>query len=145
MSSASASPCSALAVAGHAAAATVERSAGAALDRPSDRPDEPRVHGDALACGSLLHRALQALGDAQRDARGELLAGAAVVSPLLLDVHELGVLAREANLDVAGRELGRDLERGLREHVEHPEAERRAEHLAEAPGDAGGPLVTQLG
>ena len=47
----------------------------------------------------------------------------------VVDEDELRLLAGEANLDVAGGELGRDLERRLRQQVEDPQPEAGAEDV----------------
>ena len=53
---------------------------------------------------------------------------------LLLDVDEGGLLPGEADLDVAGGELSRDLEGRLAEQVQKPEAGGGPEALAQPPG-----------
>jgi hypothetical protein len=62
-----------------------------------------------------------------------------------VDEDELGLLTRQANLDVAGRKLRVQLQRGLGEEVEELQPEVRAERVPEPPGDLGGPLVAELG
>ncbi len=50
---------------------------------------------------------------------------------LVLDVDERGLLAGEADLDVARGELRADLERRLGQELEQAEPERRGERLAQ--------------
>jgi len=105
----------ALGVAGQTFAAGV---GWARLRRARDRTHEPRIGRDSLARGGLLDRRLQGLGQAQADPRRELLAGAGGLAPGRVDEHELGLLAGEAHLDVAGGQLRRKLQCGLRKEVE---------------------------
>ena len=97
-----------------------------------------------LGVGCLLDRRLQGLGQAQADPRRQLLADRAGALARRVDEDELGLLAREANLDVAGRELRVQLERGLGEEVEELQPQVRAERVAEPPCDLGGALVPEL-
>src|SRR5438552_9091565 len=98
MSSAFAAPL-ALGVALKALAGDVD---GAGLGGPCDRAHEPGIRGDPLALGRLLDGRLQRFGEAQADPRRELLAGDAGGLAGGVDEDELGLLAGEADLDVAG-------------------------------------------
>src|SRR6185312_1811542 len=121
---------SALAEAGQAAADTWRRRG----DGAAQRAEEPGVHGLALARGGGLDRRLQRLGQAERDPCAQPLVrllGRRRLGRLVLDVDEERLLAREAHLDVAGRDLLADLQRRLLQHVEEPEAERGVQRLAE--------------
>src|SRR6478736_9248525 len=130
----------ALGVARKALAADMD---GARLGRAGDRADEPRVRRDPLGVRCLLDRRLQGLGQAQADPRRQLLADRAGALARRVDEDELGLLAREANLDVAGRELRVQLERGLGEQVEELQPQVRAEGVAEPPCDLCGALVPE--
>ena len=55
-------------------------------------------------------------------------AGSALLA--LLDVHERRLLSGQPDLDVAGRELIRDLERRLGEEIEQAQPRRRLKRLA---------------
>jgi len=56
-----------------------------------------------------------------------------------------GIGAGEPHLDVAGRQLGGDLDGDLREEVEQLQPQIRRERLAEAARDLGGALVAEVG
>ena len=53
---------------------------------------------------------------------------------LLADVYERRVLARQSHLDVPGRQLRVDLERGLAERVQEAKSGRSADRLQHAFG-----------
>src|SRR5262249_11374986 len=116
----------------------------AGLGLPRDRADEPGVRRDALARGGLLDRRLERLGQPQAEAGRELLARDSGVLGGLVDEHELGLLAGQADLDVAGGELRGELERRLAEQVEQLQAQIRGERVAEPLGDPRGALVAEL-
>src|SRR5215203_4212748 len=132
----------ALGVAGQALAGHV--GLAARLGGARDRADEPRVRRDGLAGGGLLDRGLQRLREAQADPGGELLARHPGLAAGGVDVDELRLLAREANLDVARRELRRHLDGSQRKDVEQLQPEVRAEDVGEAAGDRCGALVAEL-
>src|SRR4029077_19546548 len=93
-----------------------------------------------------LDRELERLREAQADPRRELLAGCrAGRVARRVDEHELGLLAGEANLDVAGGQLGGELHGGLREQIEQLQPQIRRQSLAEAARDLGGALVAEVG
>src|SRR5581483_2385832 len=119
---------------------------GARLGRACDRAYEPRVDRDAFTLGGTLDGGLERLREAQADPRRELFAAArsGAVGPAV-DVHELGLLPRQPNLDVARGELCRNLDCRLGEQVEELQAEVRPERLGQALGDADRPLVAELG
>src|SRR5690349_15745400 len=117
----------------------------ARLRGAGDRPHEPRVRRDALGRGRLLDRALERLGEAQADPRRELLADGARGLAGRVDEDELRLLPREADLDVAERELRVQLDRGLGEKLQELQPEVRAEGVAQAAGDLRRPLVAELG
>src|SRR5918995_3082006 len=104
-------PPSVLGVAGQPLAGAARRRRGAA----GQRPHEPGVQRDALAGGGGLELALEAVGQAQGDARGQPVLGRDGRGLGLLPAHvdELGIRARQPHLDVALRELRADLKRGL--------------------------------
>src|SRR5215216_5106488 len=86
----------------------------AALDGARERADEPVVDGDALCCRGRLDRRLQRLGQAQRDPSLLVLPHErrrVGLGGLARDEHELRVLPCDANVDVAVRQLLRELER----------------------------------
>ena len=56
--------------------------------------------------------------------------GAASALSALLDVHERRLLSGQPNLDVAGRELIRDLERRFGEEIEQAQPRRPLKRLA---------------
>src|SRR5205085_857553 len=114
-------------------------------DAAPERADEPRVEGHALACGGRLKTRLQALREPQRDARGRAVVGGSRRRRALLDVHERRVLPREPNLDSTRAELLVQLEGGLAERVEEPEAGRGADRRAQAAGGLGGRVVADSG
>ena len=66
-------------------------------------------------------------------------------SPVCLDVDELGLLSCEADLDVAGGQLGGELDGRLREQVEQLEPEARADRVGEASRDLLDAFVAELG
>jgi hypothetical protein len=113
--------------------------------RPGDRAHEPGVRRDTFAGSRPLDRRLERLRQAQADPRGELLTDRPGTLVGGIDEDELGLLAGEANLDVAGRQLRVELERGLREQVEELQAQVRAQCVAEPAGDLRRPFVAELG
>src|SRR3954465_3672700 len=131
----------ALGVAREALAADVD---GARLGRAGDRADEPRVRRNPLGVGGLLGGRLEGLGEAQADPRRQLLADGAGTVARRVHEDEFGLLPDEANLDVAGRELGVQLERRLGEEVEELQPQVRAEGLAEPPRDQRRALIPEL-
>src|SRR5215208_3180898 len=133
----------ALGVAGQALAGGVGLTAR--LRGARDRSDEPRVRGDALAGCGLLDRGLEGLRQAQADAGRQLLARHSGLSAGRVDVHEFRLLACQADLHVARRELRGHLHGGLRENVEELQPEVGAEDVGEAAGDCCGALVAKVG
>ena len=87
---------------------------------------------------------LEGLGEAQADPRRELFAGHARGLAGDVDEHELGLLAGEANLDVAGGQLRGQLHRRLREQVEQLQPQAGAECLGQPLRDLRRPLVAEL-
>src|SRR5581483_5593952 len=138
---------SALRVTGHPPADASGRRGGGAR-RAAERPDDPRVDGNALAGGGKLDVELERLAQAQRDACARcVVAGRRRCSGLglVLDVDERGLLTCQPDLDMAGRELRRDLERGLAEQVEEPKAGGSPEGLAQPLGCVRDGLVAERG
>src|SRR5205823_8632397 len=97
------------------------------------------------ALGSPLDRRLERLGKAKADPRRELLGRHPTGVTGGVDEDELGLLAREAHLDVAGGQLRRELDRRLRQHVEQLQPQVRRKRVAEALGDLRRALVSQFG
>src|SRR4051812_27580915 len=121
---------------------------------PSRRPrrasgegaDEPAVHGNSFSRGRRLDRRFERLGEAQRDAGGQPVVSRRLRRCFLLaDVHECGILADEAHLDVAGRQLSAELERGFPECVEEAEPCGTANRLDDALCDGARLLVPDGG
>src|SRR6185503_11611116 len=119
----------------------------ALLERSRDRPHEPGIRRDALAVRGGLDPGLQRLRQAKRDPPGRLLAEAHRLRALRLfgDDHELGIAAREANLDATGLDLAADLERRLAEEVEQVEVECRRQRLSHAASRLRRRVVTERG
>jgi hypothetical protein len=113
--------------------------------RASERADDVRVDGDALARRRLLDGLLEAFGQAERDPRGEGLVGRRRRRlGLVADVHELRVLAGQPHLDMTGRKLVVQLLRRFRQRVEEAQTDGSLEREDEASGRVGRRLVTQL-
>ena len=117
---------------------------GPGFGGPRDRAHEPGVRGDPLALGGLLDGGLERLGQAQADPRRVLLTGDAGSFAGGVDEDELGLLAGEAHLDVAGGQFRGELHRDLREQVEQLQPQVRGERVAEPLGDLHRALVPQL-
>ena len=71
-------------------------------------------------------------------------AGSGLVASLV-DEHELRVAAGEPDLDVPRGELGVERERGLGEHVEEPQLERRLDRRREPLAGCDRGLVAERG
>src|SRR5579862_731935 len=133
----------ALDVAGQPLAADLR---GPRLGGTRDRADQPGVRRDSFAVGCALDRGLERLGKPQADASRQLFAGRRTrLGSRVVDVHELRLLACEPDFDMARGQLRRQLERGLRQQVEHPEAEVCGQRVTEAAGDQARPFVAELG
>src|SRR5438093_1497921 len=120
------------------------------LERTCNRAHEPAVRGDPLALRRDLDARLQPLGESERDTRGQAVTvggrpGGGSGSRLVVHEDELGIAAGEANLDMAGRKLGREPDRHLGEEVEQSQMQRGLERLTEPARGLRAGLVAERG
>src|SRR5919198_1666312 len=111
---------SAPAVAGHA---PPSRAAPLGVCALRDLLEQPGVRRDARVLSRGVDDRLEGLGKAKRDPGAERILSGRHRCALLLDVDELGVAACEADVDVAVRQLLRQLRSGLAEDIHQAEPE----------------------